>query len=142
MKPRWPALISLILICELIAPILNSGSVQGQTEPRSGGIFRLRSFSDEFRMQLDPAQAGSFIFISEQIYDSLVRLNKSFNIVPYLAEYWEISQDGKKHKFYLRKGIKFHNGQELSADQLHALIKLRRAICHDILEFSARVLAT
>ena len=118
MKSRWPALICLILICELIAPILNSGSVQGQTEPRSGGIFRLRSFADEFRMQLDPAQAGSFIFISEQIYDGLVRLNKSFNIVPSLAEYWEISQDGKKHKFYLRKGIKFHHGQELSADDV------------------------
>ena len=78
----------------------------------------MKSFTDTFRMQLDPASPDSFIFISEQIYDGLVRLDKNLSIVPSLAEYWEISSDGKKYTFYLRKGVKFHQGRELSAEDV------------------------
>lgn len=78
----------------------------------------MKSFTNTFRIQLDPASPDSFIFISEQIYDGLVRLDKNLSIVPSLAEYWEISSDGKKYTFYLRKGVKFHQGRELSAEDV------------------------
>lgn len=87
-------------------------------EPRQGGIFRLKSFAEEFRQQLDPAQTGAYIFISEQIFDGLVKLDKKLNIIPGLAEYWTISHDGRIYTFYLRKGIKFHNGQECLASDV------------------------
>ena len=77
-----------------------SGKVSGK-EPRPGGVFRLKSFSDEFRQQLDPAQPGAYIFISEQIFDGLVKLDKKLNVVPGLAEYWTISHDGRIYTFYL-----------------------------------------
>jgi ABC-type transport system substrate-binding protein len=69
-------------------------------------------------MEFDPTSPESSIFILEQIYDGLVRLDKNLSIMPCLAEYWEISQDGKKHTFYLRMGVKFHNGRELSAEDV------------------------
>lgn len=87
-------------------------------KPHYGGVFRLKSFADEFRPDLDPASPDSYIFVSEQIYDGLVRLDKNLNIVPCLAEYWEISPDGKKYTFYLRKGVKFHHGRELTAEDV------------------------
>ncbi len=99
-------------------PLLAAGNNRSDNGPRYGGVFRIKSFSDNFRMQLDPASPDSFIFISEQIFNTLVKLDKNLNIVPSLAEYWEISQDGKRYTFHLRKNVKFHNGSELSSEDV------------------------
>ncbi len=113
-------LINLSFLFFIIFSFLHSG-IQKKTnhsQPRRGGVFRIKSFTDRFRPELDPASQESFIFISEQIYDGLVRLDRNFNIVPSLAEYWEISSDGKIYRFHLRKGVKFHHGKELSAEDV------------------------
>jgi len=103
----------LLLVFALTLP--NFGENPQVERPVSGGIFRIKSFADEFRMQLDPAQPVSFIFLSEQLYDGLVRLDKNLKIVPSLADYWMISSDGKTYTFILKKGVRFHHGEELSA---------------------------
>lgn len=92
-------------------------SARGQkTEnPVYGGVFRIKSLSDTFHMQLDPAQSDSYIFLSEQLYDGLVRLDKNLKIAPALADYWMISSDGKKYTFFLKKGVRFHDGVEVTA---------------------------
>jgi len=100
--------------------VIGSGSKEGIIiSPASQkNVFRLKSFSDTFKVQLDPVNSDSSIFVSEQIFDGLVRLeyrNNNFDIVPALAEYWETSPDGKRYRFYLRKGVKFHHGEELTA---------------------------
>lgn len=111
-------IISLILFLNFTYSFSHFGQRDGTDTPRYGGIFRLKSFTNKFRPELDPANPESFIFISEQIYDGLVKLGKTFNIIPSLAEYWKISQDGKRYRFYLRKGVKFHHGRELCADDV------------------------
>ena len=90
-----------------------------QTEkPRSGGTLRVRPFYDRvFRPNFDPA-GDAHLFLLEQVYDGLVRLDKNLNVMPVLAEYWLISEDGKKIIFYLRKGIRFHHGKELDAEDV------------------------
>lgn len=107
----------LVVIISFFALILFARSITAK-EPRAGGTFRLKSFDDAFRQQLDPAQTSAYIFISEQIFDGLVKLDKKLNIVPSLAEYWTISPDGRLYTFYLRRGVKFHNGQECLASDV------------------------
>lgn len=53
-----------------------------------------------------------------QIYESLAGYDDKGNIVPVLAERWEIQPDGKTFKFFLRKGVKFHNGEVMTADDV------------------------
>ncbi len=52
--------------------------------------------------------------VAVQIYSQLVETDKDMNIVPGLAESWE-KLDDNTTQFKLRKGVKFHNGEELKA---------------------------
>ncbi|MBN1224526.1 MAG: ABC transporter substrate-binding protein [Candidatus Aminicenantes bacterium] len=87
-------------------------------KPKQGGVFRFIALSDVTRIELDPANPYSFIFLSEQMYDGLVRLDKNLRIEPSLAEFWEISSDGTVYTFYLRKGVRFHDGSEFTAQDV------------------------
>ncbi|MBI2864280.1 MAG: ABC transporter substrate-binding protein [Chloroflexi bacterium] len=60
------------------------------------------------------ADAGHY-GINATLYDSLVELSLEGQPRPGIAERWEIAPDGMTHTFYLRKGVKFHNGDELTA---------------------------
>ncbi|AEF84085.1 putative ABC transporter peptide-binding protein [Treponema primitia ZAS-2] len=50
-----------------------------------------------------------------QVFEKLVTLNAAGEVVPELAESWTVSPDGREITFYLRKGVKFHDGTELTA---------------------------
>ncbi len=53
------------------------------------------------------------------LFDTLISFKESAsNPAPLLAEKWEISPDGKVYTFYLRRGVKFHNGDEMKASDV------------------------
>jgi oligopeptide transport system substrate-binding protein len=67
---------------------------------------------------LDPAISGdmsSHLYIM-QIFSGLVRLDHELNIVPDIAEGWELSSDNKTYTFHLHENVKFHNGKDVNAD--------------------------
>ena len=70
----------------------------------------------------DPQMTTWAYTIPMNIFDGLVRADTiapgQSDLVPALAESWEISDDGLVYTFHLRKGVKFHNGEELKADDV------------------------
>ncbi len=56
--------------------------------------------------------------ISGRIFNGLTKYDKNLNIIGDLAENWSISKDGKEIIFYLRKGVKWHDGIEFTADDV------------------------
>ena len=56
--------------------------------------------------------------IYDRLVDIEVKEDGSSEIVPSLAESWEISGDALTYTFHLRQGVKFHNGEELTADDV------------------------
>lgn len=56
--------------------------------------------------------------IYDRLVDIEVKEDGSSEIVPSLAESWEISDDALTYTFHLRQGVKFHNGEELTADDV------------------------
>ena len=52
-----------------------------------------------------------------QLYEPLLEIRKDKSMAPVLAESWE-QVDPLTYKFKLRKGVKFHNGEELKADDV------------------------
>ncbi len=59
----------------------------------------------------------TLIQIQQQMYDYLLRL-KGGDLAPAVAERWELGPDRLSWVFYIRKGIKFHNGEDLKADDV------------------------
>jgi len=53
--------------------------------------------------------------LMELIFNQLVRRNSKGEIEPDLAELWNISEDGLTYTFYLKKGVRFHDGTECTA---------------------------
>ena len=52
------------------------------------------------------------------LFDGLIKLDKSFEPHPNLAESWDVSEDSLWWTIHLRKRIKFHDGVELTAEDV------------------------
>ncbi|MDQ0323766.1 peptide/nickel transport system substrate-binding protein [Pararhizobium capsulatum DSM 1112] len=81
-------------------------------------------------VNLDP-QAGEELssnILFYHIYDPLVRRNADLSFGPGLAESWELADD-TTWVFKLRKGVKFHNGEEFKAsDVVFTLDRLKKSL--------------
>src|SRR5205823_2786256 len=69
---------------------------------------------------LDPMLSSLFVDrnIHYAMYDSLVRVSPKGEIIPWLAEKWETSSDGKTVTFTLRKDVKYHDGTAFDAESV------------------------
>ena len=56
--------------------------------------------------------------IGNLIFNSLVKLDEQLTFVPELAESWRVSEDGRTWDFTLREGVRFHDGEELDANDV------------------------
>jgi peptide/nickel transport system substrate-binding protein/oligopeptide transport system substrate-binding protein len=83
--------------------------------PVVGGTYRkpLESSPKTF----DPALATDIFSVTviQQIFDGLIQFDKDLNVIPAIAKSWKISPDGLTYTFFLREGVKFHNGREVTA---------------------------
>ena len=81
---------------------------------------RILRVSFSWPTYLDPAVGSDFSSSSSfvNLYDTLVYPTADGSIVPHLAERWDASSDGLTWTFYLRKGVKFHNGDTLTAEDV------------------------
>lgn len=86
------------------APADNILRVSMETSPVSfdGGVIQ----------DVDTAQ------LLQQVYEGLVQISPENKLVPCLAESWTVSADGKTYTFHLRPGVKFQNGQPVTADDV------------------------
>ncbi|MDI6782705.1 MAG: ABC transporter substrate-binding protein, partial [bacterium] len=61
---------------------------------------------------------STLVAIDASIFDGLTRTNDQLEIIPHLAEQWEYSSDRKTLLIKLRTGVKFHDGVELTAEDV------------------------
>ncbi|QUM77200.1 ABC transporter substrate-binding protein [Moritella sp. 24] len=70
-------------------------------------------------VSLDPHEqlSGGTLQMSHMLFDPLVRFTKDFDFEGRIAEKWERVND-TTFRFHLRKGVKFHSGNQLTADDV------------------------
>ena len=90
---------------------------------KSGGVLRVGLTNRP--PHFDVHQSGTFNNLGAQgcMFDNLIRRDprdSGKTIIPDLAHSWEIAEDGKIYTFFLRKDVLFHDGAELTADDVKA----------------------
>ncbi|MBM4351412.1 MAG: ABC transporter substrate-binding protein, partial [Deltaproteobacteria bacterium] len=67
---------------------------------------------------LDPAQSIDIhaVTVIQQIFDGLVQFDKDLNVIPAIARSWKVSPNGLTYTFFLREGVKFHNGRDVTSE--------------------------
>jgi len=81
---------------------------------------RTLNISFSWPTYIDPAVGSDFSSTSSlaNLYDTLVFPNTDGGVDSHLAESWDVSDDGLTWTFKLKKGVKFHNGSELTASDV------------------------
>jgi oligopeptide transport system substrate-binding protein len=99
-------------------PISVGSAHQSLAPERDAGIYRRALGQDP--ETLDPARITDTYgrAVSQQIFDGLVQFDQTLTVKPALAEFWRASRDGLTWTFELRKGVKFHHGREVVADDV------------------------
>ena len=105
---------ALILSSLIINPPLQAAS----TQPKRGGTITLAVSKELALMNPLVNTSSTESRIRELMFEPLLGRDAKGAIQPRLAESWEISKDGKLYTFHLRKGVKFHNGKEMTADDI------------------------
>jgi peptide/nickel transport system substrate-binding protein/oligopeptide transport system substrate-binding protein len=69
---------------------------------------------------LDPARIADIYgrTVAQQVFDGLVQFDQTLTIAPALAQFWKASRDGLTWTFLLRRGVRFHHGREMTADDV------------------------
>lgn len=127
-------LISLLLIvclaltvfagCSKTAGGENAGNTGSGTETSGGAAASAKDtmiighWGDPPTLDPNNAMNDCTFRVTTNVYDTLVRMDSSFASQPCLAESWSISDDGLEYTFKIRQGVKFHDGSELTVDDV------------------------
>ena len=82
--------------------------------PPTGGVFR-RQWADPPTLDPHLTTDTTSSFVVVELFSGLVTINTDLELVPDIAERWEISTDGLQYTFYLRPNAKFHDGKPVTA---------------------------
>lgn len=102
------------------------GLAAAQETPVRGGT--LIWGHSETTQNLDIHQTGtaSSLRVLQNIHNSLITIDKDFNLIPQLAETFDMSGDGLTYTFKLRPNLKFHNGAPItSADVKYSFERVK-----------------
>jgi len=107
---RWVLLVTVVVCIGLLS---------GLTVMAAGEESQLRIMV-AFPTHIDPAVGNSYSCCRAltMIHDQLVYPDTSLTPQPHAATDWEVSSDGLEWTFHLRPGIQFHNGNELTSEDV------------------------
>lgn len=115
MRPVGLVLVSLVL---LGAVSCGPGKFSSTAQSGKSGIFRYSIVPNPTTLDPHKVQDGDTIDLLQQVYEGLVGWSTDNRPEGYLAEKWELSPDNMTYTFTLKANAKFHNGRQVTADDV------------------------
>jgi peptide/nickel transport system substrate-binding protein len=118
MTRRVLAFVAVVGVLATFQPV----PTQAQETPRSGGVLKVAMIGEPPSLDLHWTTAVITQEITFHVYEGLFTYDRNFAPIPMLAESYTMTPDGRRYTIALRKGVRFHNGKELtSADVVASL---------------------
>src|SRR2546430_72375 len=110
-----------LVICALavVVPV----AAQQPEQPRAGGVFRVAMIGEPPTLDLHTTTAVIVQQITWHVYEGLYTYDRSYNAIPLLVDAHTVGDGGRTYTFRLRRGVKVHNGQELTSADVVASLK-------------------
>ena len=123
------ALIALIVLVAVAAWMANGDHDESAEPAPQAPAVRFVAGLPSHPGDLDPhtSSGTSALLVLEQLYETLVWLGPDLRPQPGLATRWEVDDDGVVWTFHLRRGVTFHDGTLLDADDVVASLQRVRA---------------
>ena len=126
-RREFMARVSALGIAAAVSPALLATPAEA-AKPKRGGRVKLGSAGGSTTDSMDPGTLSHTMpqTVNQCIRNMLVEVNYKGEPVPELAESWEASTDAAKWTFKLRKGVEFHNGKTMDAEDVIYSFNLHR----------------
>lgn len=98
----------------------DDSGTDSETPQASGGTITVAYPTQPQSLDPHSTTAEATRDAAKLIYEALVTLDSNYEVMPQLAESFEVSEDRKTVTFVLREGIMFHNGDEMTAEDIVA----------------------
>lgn len=109
------------LSCAVAAGLLAAATLDAalaQDKPKSGGTVVYALTADPSNLNLALANDLNAQQTATQMFSQLITVDTNGNIHGDLAESWSMAPDGMTYTFKIRKGVKWHDGRPLNADDI------------------------
>ena len=105
---------------KLLAPLLTATAIGlvSVAPAMAESVVRMALNADIRGTNPGVTRDGNTDIVHSQFVEGLVTYGENFEIIPMLAETYDISDDGLTYTFHLRHGVKFHNGEEMTAKEV------------------------
>ncbi len=129
---KWGRLLVLMLLTLLLVALAacssgesdETGTTDESTnksgEAAAGGVLRVAMSAQPPTLDQPTSTAVVVKDTGRLMFETLLTTDSKYQVVPMLAESFDVSDDSKDYVFHLRKGVKFHNGKEMKADDVVA----------------------
>ena len=109
------ALVTVLVLSVSVAP--------AQETPRMGGVLKVASIGEPPTLDIQATTTVLTYEIMWHVFEPLFTHDRGWNPIPFLADTHAVTDRGLRHTITLRKGVKFHNGKELTAADVVASLK-------------------
>ena len=115
-------MVALALIAVLTLALVPT-DVRAQETPRIGGVLKVASIGEPPTLDLQATTTVLTYEIMWHVYETLFTHDKAWTPMPHLAESDVVDDRGLRHVITLRRGVKFHNGKEMTSADVVASLK-------------------
>jgi peptide/nickel transport system substrate-binding protein len=121
---------TLVALVTCLALTIVPLTTAAQETPRMGGVLKAAMIGESPTLDVHTTTATISYQIMWHVYESLYTLDRNQEPTPMLAEGHTVSHEGRRYTIALRRGVKFHNGKELtSADVVASLTRWGKLWC-------------
>lgn len=114
---------AFLACCGLVFVAVLAAGGTASAEPSFGGTLVVAMPAEPAHFDLHATTLNYTRYIAWHVVETLFTADEDFNPVPLLAESYTVSDDGKTYSIVVRQNVLFHNGKEMTSEDVVASIK-------------------